>query len=420
MRLVIFFADMLRSNLLFSGSGPERDELERLLSNTGGTIFTNCISPAPDTPRSTGVFFTGKLPRENGMKSRSQWPGTTIDQASNTLFSDALKNNAKMSVIDQSIGHIQLFFPKEIVAKSKFFSSLDEFLCSTTVRSENSTEIIFIVSMSYHGVVGVRHGHKSAHKAGTREIEAELRNTIEGLRLGKGDHLVLFSDHGCKLSNDTYGDFDLLDRDRAQVVFFSTDFLDKSLSFDSRLLSMRDIHSSIKKFLADQLTPKAGQSSSVKDFVRKGRSIVHVEDHETYDTKIGDPVRKWAVYTKNFEYFETLQLGHKLVLNPNSQISEAEAMSRSCKYLTENAADYTALKSQRDSLTSREYPEFLGKHRYLETSPQSKPVSVRLTKPIWRLLTLKTSLLRRIHSVLVHRFAVNKLKHGGGSRQRLL
>ena len=411
---------MLRSNLLFSDSRRKNDELEHLLSIIGGTVFTNCITPAPDTPRSTGVFFTGKLPKENGMKSRSQWPGPTVPSSSETVFSQALKNGVRLKIVDESMSHIGLFFPKEIAHKSEYFRSLDELPQSNCASDRESIEIIFIVSMSYHGVVGVRHGHKSAHRSGARLIASELKNVKERLGLGLGDHLILFSDHGCKLSGDPYGDFDLLSRDRSQVTFFSTDFTSESLHFDNRLLSMLDIHYSIKGFIADRLSAENNQNTSLKDFVGDGRAIVHVEDHETYNTKIGDPVRKWGVYTKDFEYFETLKLGHELNLNPDSRISEAEAIQWSIEYLRENASNYSELKFQRDSLTSQEHTDFLGKHRYSDEPGRSKPLLTRIAKLFWRIATIKTSISRRTRSALVHKFSAKKLKHAGGSRQKIL
>lgn len=53
MKILMIFIDMLRPNLLhiIDESQPAR-EVEKVFEKWGGTLYTNCFTPSPDTPRS--------------------------------------------------------------------------------------------------------------------------------------------------------------------------------------------------------------------------------------------------------------------------------------------------------------------------------------------------------------------------------
>ena len=52
----------------------EKTSLDLFFENLGGTILTNCYTPAPDTPRSIACLQSGLLPYLNGCDSRVKWP----------------------------------------------------------------------------------------------------------------------------------------------------------------------------------------------------------------------------------------------------------------------------------------------------------------------------------------------------------
>ena len=67
---------MVRPSLLKSynpkikSNGP----LDEIIENFGGTIFQNCYTPAPDTPRSLACLHSGLYPERNGCNTRIRWP----------------------------------------------------------------------------------------------------------------------------------------------------------------------------------------------------------------------------------------------------------------------------------------------------------------------------------------------------------
>jgi hypothetical protein len=397
MKLVIFFADMLRANRLFvDDETSTRDGLEKLLESVGGTFFSNCITPGPDTPRSTGIFFTGELPKVSGVNARSKWPGPYLEPHKTTLFSWALNNKVPIKIIDEKIQHSGLFFPQEVQMKARFFPGLDSLRASEEPGDALELEIIFIVSMTYHKVVDDRSAHKSSHRLGAELIASELEEVVSDLQLGPGDQLILYSDHGCKLSDDRFDEYNLMDRDRSQFVFFHSQFTEPKVTFDNSLFSMVDLHAIISGLIKSlALTGRAGANGTLE--LPEAREMVHVEDHEDYSTKIGDVVRKWAVFSPDFEYFESLGKEPIIKLKvTNAQSALVNGVLKSQEYLKKYASGYADQNYQLHSLSqgftkvSQEVMSSRAGH-----SNNSKNVR-RFERLFWRLVTLPTSVVRRI------------------------
>ena len=255
MTTLIFFADMLRANKLFKSNSEGRpDDLSSFLLSLGGTNFTNCITPGPDTPRSMGIFFTGKLPIESGLNYRSKWPGPNISEAQEALFSEVLGSGVPLRILGSSAQEIGILFPKHLQAYASFFPTLDSLASHRSLDSKDK-DVVFIVSKSYHREVDERRAHHSAHRAGATAILKELRAAIDTLRLGVKDNLFLFSDHGCKLSDDSYGEVELLDTDRSQVVFYHSDFTGRAIQQNRNLYSMVDVHQIVKHQIQESSRP---------------------------------------------------------------------------------------------------------------------------------------------------------------------
>ncbi|UJF33216.1 hypothetical protein [Paenibacillus hexagrammi] len=62
MKILSVFIDMLRPNLMnvHNHEVPEH-ELDRFFRQLGGTLYTNCYTPAPDTARSMACFWSGAI-----------------------------------------------------------------------------------------------------------------------------------------------------------------------------------------------------------------------------------------------------------------------------------------------------------------------------------------------------------------------
>ena len=81
MRVLFLFIDMLRPNRYgLYNQKLENNKIDNAIIELGGTLYTNCFSPAPDTPRSMASFYTGLSPIENGCNTRVKWPSKFFKQ----------------------------------------------------------------------------------------------------------------------------------------------------------------------------------------------------------------------------------------------------------------------------------------------------------------------------------------------------
>ena len=95
MKILTLFVDMIRPNRLsiFNNQIKVDTPLDISFKNLGGTIFNNCYTPGPDTPRGMSTFFTGVDPYENGCNTRLKWPQFFLKENQQTIFDIFLEKN---------------------------------------------------------------------------------------------------------------------------------------------------------------------------------------------------------------------------------------------------------------------------------------------------------------------------------------
>ena len=79
---------MIKANRLstFNDNITEDTPLDIAFKEIGGTIYTNCFSPGPDTPRGMSTYYTGVNPYKNGCNTRLKWPQYFLYKELNTIF----------------------------------------------------------------------------------------------------------------------------------------------------------------------------------------------------------------------------------------------------------------------------------------------------------------------------------------------
>ena len=71
MKILAIFVDMLGADYLnVANPNAAQTDIDRMLLDIGGTFYTNCYTPAPDTPRS---FACRSEERRVGKECRSRW-----------------------------------------------------------------------------------------------------------------------------------------------------------------------------------------------------------------------------------------------------------------------------------------------------------------------------------------------------------
>lgn len=354
--LLIFFADMLRANKFLIGEHRRKqNDLENTLREFGGIFQSNCITLAPDTPRSLGVLWTGKSPTNNGMNTRHKYPGHEIKADDDTLFNSLIEKRIPLHIVHDSILQANLIFPPSVKNYANFYPDVASLLKSRNAfpGQADPNEVIFVVSNTYHQEVTQRFAHKSSHDAACGLLAKEIAKAVNGLELSPGDHLVVFSDHGCKLSNDKFGPLEHLTRDRSQVFLFHSRLDGTGLKVEDELSDMIDMHHFFKNLFSFHTENDTGFWSFENGSPRSDKAVV-VEDHETYSTKPGEPITSWAVYTDSFEYFESSGSTPKInfLTEPNTSSERLSLIEEAKNHLRERGSGYLDLEKTRSLLST--------------------------------------------------------------------
>ena len=94
MKILLCFIDMLRPDLLNLYGNRFVSQVDLFFEKLGGTVYRNCYTPGPDTPRSTACILTGCYPKKNGCDARVKYPKYFLKK--NILFQNLAWEYFKM------------------------------------------------------------------------------------------------------------------------------------------------------------------------------------------------------------------------------------------------------------------------------------------------------------------------------------
>lgn len=149
MKILMIFIDMLRPGLLHMYDNTRVEwKIESIFYKWGGTVYTNCFTPSPDTPRSNGCIWSGQYPKKNGCDTRLKYPEFFLREKDQNLLSmlrdTGYKFNFYMHPTTQAIGELPASV-KDVGNYSKD-RSLREYLSQLSI-AENSLTLFCIEDM---------------------------------------------------------------------------------------------------------------------------------------------------------------------------------------------------------------------------------------------------------------------------------
>lgn len=200
MKILLVFIDMIRvDHLSLYNDNMEKTSLDLFFENLGGTILTNCYTPAPDTPRSIACLQSGLLPYLNGCDSRVKWPRYFMKPNIETIFDIAVGLGYKVNLCaTKSDIETGLFKFKENENIS-IFTTIEDFT-DTVHLSENTLSLIAIDD--YHSAIDDYGGTSLGIKEGQKVILYSLNNFLTPDIVNKYDYSFFFSDHGHALQSE--------------------------------------------------------------------------------------------------------------------------------------------------------------------------------------------------------------------------
>lgn len=87
MKILLAFFDMIRvDHIQMYNPQAEKTVFDTMFQKIGGTLFSKCYTPAPDTPRSLACLWSGYVPSNNGCDTRIKWPHFFMKEGISTIF----------------------------------------------------------------------------------------------------------------------------------------------------------------------------------------------------------------------------------------------------------------------------------------------------------------------------------------------
>ena len=301
MKILMLFIDMLRPNRFGCyNNNLEDNSLDELIRELGGTLYTNCFSPAPDTPRSMACFYSGLLPKDNGCDTRVKWPGKFMKDGIKTIFDPFIQNNYKMNFFtnpnERQGGLLPPGIEKTGIHNQNF--NLSEFVNEISLAEDH---FVFISIPDFHWAMQ----DWSYTRKGEREAISETRQSLniifDHFDKDDFDHIFLFSDHGFKFSAQLEKEsiHEFVNRDRTNIFMFTRERGNIGISYEDKICSIQDVIHTVNEIF--------GLESEYSLINNCKRDYVVIEDHfDISSPKVNQNLDIWAVVTKSEMYVRTL------------------------------------------------------------------------------------------------------------------
>lgn len=270
--------------------------LDRNLRRLGGTIFSRCYTPGPDTPRSNACMQTGFYPYFNGCDTRIKWPKYFIKDEITTIFDHASnKGYALNACIRKHTVETGLLKYGE-KTKINFFDNYAEFVETTPIEKDI---LSFVYDPDWHTAITDYHSTQKAFCEGDRVVSKFFENYLTNEYCNQYDYVIVYSDHGFQFqseNNHMKDKFDLLDDGRNQILMFIHKKGDSEIYKDDRLSSMLDLYATVEELI--------GCSDYRQGFSLMGepqRKILHIEDHQDFKVYPEIMIKQWRVISDRYD-----------------------------------------------------------------------------------------------------------------------
>lgn len=295
MKVLLVFIDMMRTDLLsvYNQNVKDKTSFDLLLEKIGGCIYTNCYTPAPDTPRSLACLQTGLHPYFNGCNTRIKWPKYYVKEEIDTIF-DILSNNKILinyyaPKVDLDTGALSIKEGSVV----NLFTNIEKF--TSNILQSTCDEMDFLTLDDYHWAIDDYGATHKAVKIGHNIISNVLNTFFRTHSYDEFDHIFFFSDHGHKLENEIAlmeSALELLRDDRAKILMVHRSKRNSGLSIDNRLCSIQDLYATILSIFhlnydhRDSLSLLSTSKSDVHDHLI-------IEDHADFTVSLNQVISVW-------------------------------------------------------------------------------------------------------------------------------
>lgn len=294
---------MLRANRLstFNDTVEIDTAIDSSFRELGGTIYKNCFTPGPDTPRGISTFTSGMPPHLNGCDIRVKWPRDFLNPDLKTVYDLFLEKDYKVDFLSDPRERAVGLFPENISNMTVHNSDcydIDQYLDQIVIENDH---FIFLCLPQFHWTLDALGASGNGEKHALNDIALAFNKVFNKLDKDIFDHIFVFSDHGFKFTHEMrmFPDFMLLNEDRTHTVLIHRKKFDSKLTFNDKLCSLTDIYPTFEDILGNNPTGFSILS-------KKEREYVIIEDHIDFMQEVNKNIELWAVVNKTNIYIRTL------------------------------------------------------------------------------------------------------------------
>jgi hypothetical protein len=303
MKNLLLFIDMLRVDKLnLYNHSVKQTSIDEFILNLGGTLYMNCYTPGPDTPRSLACIQTGLYPYFNGCNLRTQWPHFYISDEIETLTDICIRNNIAVNIYNtEAEWNVGAF---KCTEKDLLFvcHNYDKFVSNELKDKRDSLTFLFLDD--YHTAINDYRNLEEGVRVGHGQIRMCLEKYLMREIIDLYDNIFVFSDHGHMLFQEIKtrrSCLDYLDNKRTQILMFHHQKNKKSLQRDINLHCIFDLYAT----LLNLFDIDRDYRHSISLFDNKGHDFIVINDSSNFldfSPEVVHIIDQWRVITHNFDF----------------------------------------------------------------------------------------------------------------------
>jgi len=323
MKILFVFWDMARINLLNEyDCKNEVTSIDKFLNRIGGTLYTNCYTPAPDTPRSLACMQTGLYPHSNGCDTRIKWPKFFLKKEKTTIFDKFNNASFKQLFYIPEQNYNTGPFSERAYQYGNFFHDRDKFTKAVNKHiDEDGNLFAHIHLQDYHWAIDDYGANKKGARIGKERVVDFTESFFNDVEIDSFDYVFIFSDHGHKYIKEmkTQDKLEVLNGDRTNILMHVRRKEECRLSKNKKLCSIFDLFPTIQEILKC----KDVNNDGISLFSQKEHSEIIIEDHSKFNVASYQELTVWAIRKINSLYIT--DIFNDLYFEKNSMIEISES-----------------------------------------------------------------------------------------------
>jgi len=304
MRVLTIFIDMIRANRLqtFNAKVKRPTPLDEAFKELGGTVYTNCFTPGPDTPRGMASYYTGLPPYLNGCTTRLKWPEHFLKPELKTVFDLFLEKEYALNVVSSINEQNNGFLPKYIKEMDVNNTDYDLKKYLTDIRLQEKHHL-FISLPDYHLAFDDAGYSRNGEKIAYNELCSSFNIIFECFDKDDFDHIFIFSDHGFKFLSEYKLDSSIymIDEDRTNSIMMHREKEENSLNRNNKLCTLMDLFATYQKILGEEV------SHGISLLNKEEPPFIIIEDHISFIPQVNQNIELWALVNKELLYIRNLE-----------------------------------------------------------------------------------------------------------------